>query len=936
MKITIWLAAVVLAATVAHGQVIVGGWATLYKGIDHAVGTNIPGPSSPISIRQVVHCVKVDLSDPDVQLFATPRAPGYVAESRETLSLSVSNLLKNYGLKVAINAGFYDARPGGSDPGAEGIPCEVHGLQISQGNVVSAQDSQNRYCALMFTTDKTPSFAFNNRPPGTNTSGIYTAITGYYPVLTNGVNLWDLYYNDLIATYPDSFIHQAQPRTAVGVSQDNRYLFLMTIDGRQGGYSDGAYDSDTGFWLLQFGAWNGINMDGGGSTSLYRADSCGNPQPLNHSSYVAASNRERYIGSHFGVFAQSLATFIYNANVLPGSTTATINWTTLSNATSQVDYGLTTNYGSSSVLDPTPVTSHEVTLSNLTPAKKYYFRIHSSDGSQDYTQPSCGPFLTTNEFAIAGLAFNLTNAWKFTITGMDATPDWKTPGYKDGAWSNSLGVLWCDDTAYPQPQSPNAAIQFLPLAPAPMPVNSDTYPFITYYLRTRFNFTNNPSGATLTFSNYLDDGAVFYLNGVEIQRTNMPPSPVVITSAMLATSYTCAGGNATCPVVFTLSGDLLTNLVSGTNLLAVEVHNYSARSPDITFGCALSFTVPPPPPSLPFITNIVVVPGETGAVISWTTRSNSSTRVQYGLTQSLGTFTPLDATPRLSHSVTLTNLQLLSHYFFQVISSAGANQYTATNAFSTVPFYNGIVALTNSWNYNTNNLDGTTWQAPAFDDSLWPGGPALLWVDQRQTPNPDVQPEYTPMPWNLVTALPWTTYYFRSAVTLTNTPPPGFSVVFSNFVDDGAVFYLNGAEIQRLRMPPAPEAISNSTFATGKPATDDAVSADVFRLWGSQLTNFVVGTNVLAFEVHNVNATSPDVTFGSSVGLVRALASETAVAITSSNTVVLISWPGSYLTLQQSSAPANTNSWSDVPGPVTTSPFTLTNPSGAKFYRLRN
>ena len=31
-------------------------------------------------------------------------------------------------------------------------------------------------------------FIFKNLPPGTNTAGIYTAVTGYYPIVSNGVN----------------------------------------------------------------------------------------------------------------------------------------------------------------------------------------------------------------------------------------------------------------------------------------------------------------------------------------------------------------------------------------------------------------------------------------------------------------------------------------------------------------------------------------------------------------------------------------------------------------------------------------------------------------------------------------------------------------------------------------------------------------------------
>jgi hypothetical protein len=85
---------------------------------------------------------------------------------------------------------------------------------------------------------------------------------------------------------------------------------------------------------------------------------------------------------------------------------------------------------------------------------------------------------------------------------------------------------------------------------------------------------------------------VFHLNGVEFQRLYMPPPPADITHDTLAEGYPCEDGNATCPLVFTLADATAANLGPGDNVLAVEVHNYALRSPDVTFGCALHYTQP--------------------------------------------------------------------------------------------------------------------------------------------------------------------------------------------------------------------------------------------------------------------------------------------------------------------------------------------------------
>ena len=82
------------------------------------------------------------------------------------------------------------------------------------------------------------------------------------------------------------------------------------------------------------------------------------------------------------------------------------------------------------------------------------------------------------------------------------------------------GVLWADGNGF-NAAVPQESTQ-MPLNPSTLP----TYPYITYYFRTHFTFTNSLAGVTLIFSNYIDDGAVFYLNGAEIYRQNMPAGPV--------------------------------------------------------------------------------------------------------------------------------------------------------------------------------------------------------------------------------------------------------------------------------------------------------------------------------------------------------------------------------------------------------------------------
>ncbi|TCO48953.1 phosphodiester glycosidase family protein [Actinocrispum wychmicini] len=64
---------------------------------------------------------------------------------------------------------------------------------------------------------------------------------------------------------PDDPLH---PRTAVGFSQDGKKMFLLTVDGRQGAFLLGLNLKDLASVLREMGAYNALNLDGGGSTTM--------------------------------------------------------------------------------------------------------------------------------------------------------------------------------------------------------------------------------------------------------------------------------------------------------------------------------------------------------------------------------------------------------------------------------------------------------------------------------------------------------------------------------------------------------------------------------------------------------------------------------------------------------------------------------------------
>jgi len=561
------------AGTESPAATVLNPWVPIFKGIEYAVGTNTPG-SGGFADLEVVYCLRVNLTDPDLSLYASPRYSTYASDYTETAGYTTTNFLKNHGLQVAIAANQFYQYNSTTSPDyllTEGTSFNVDGLFISRGVLVSPQDSAEESAAFLFTSSNSVTFIPTNWPAA-STAGIYTAVSGTYPILYKGVNLGSNYLTS-------GQLSGLNPRTAFGLSQDRHYLFLLVIDGRQSGYSDGAYDWETAAWLKLAGASDGANMDGGGSSCIVVQDTTGLSKPLNHDSASAAVGRERTVGAHFGIYAKPVPGFFTNVTVLSDDTAATMTWTTISAATTQLEYGTTTNMTLLTTSNSTLTTSHAVLLTNLTPNTSYYYAPLASIGTNIYTSPTY--LFTTTNYVTTNMLFDFTNTWTYSTDDLDGL-NWTASSYDDSGWEGSgPGLLWVDN------RGPNSNISDLNTE---MTYNSGGYPYITYYFRTHFNYTNSPVGVALQMQAYIDDGAVFYLNGTEIWSLRMPSAPIL--NSTLASSYPCSG-DATCIDANSVSGSVVTNsLVVGDNVLAVEVHNFNAASPDITFGLAVSLTVP--------------------------------------------------------------------------------------------------------------------------------------------------------------------------------------------------------------------------------------------------------------------------------------------------------------------------------------------------------
>lgn len=161
-----------------------------------------------------------------------------------------------------------------------------------------------------------------------------------------------------------------------------------------------------------------------------------------------------------------------------------------------------------------------------------------------------------------------------------------------------------------------------------------------------------------------------------------------------------------------------------------------------------------------------------------------------------------------------------------------------------------LVPWTQSWKYEKSGTDlGATFYPTAYNDSAWASGGSLLYVETTALTQPFVTSLAPPAAGSLRN-----TYYFRTHFNYAGGLT-GVQLNATVMCDDGCVIYLNGTEVGRFNMPSG-----TVTYATNASTSID--NATEVGLTLTPASALLVGDNVLAVEVHQINATSSDVVWG--------------------------------------------------------------------------
>lgn len=178
--------------------------------------------------------------------------------------------------------------------------------------------------------------------------------------------------------------------------------------------------------------------------------------------------------------------------------------------------------------------------------------------------------------------FPFGSSWRYLDNGSNQGTAWQAASFYDGGWKTGPSQLGYGegDEATVVSYGPNSSAKY-----------------ITTYFRGTFSIADAALYGSYTMRYLLDDGMVVYCNGREVYRRNMPTGSITYTTSAL--------GNAPDDGKTIHSTTLpATAFQTGSNVIAVEVHQDDGQSSDLTFSLEIMGNPvadePPPAPSAGF------------------------------------------------------------------------------------------------------------------------------------------------------------------------------------------------------------------------------------------------------------------------------------------------------------------------------------------------
>ncbi len=233
----------------------------------------------------IAHVLVIDVNTAGLKFLVTPPdANG----DMPLVARTTSDFLTDYDLQIAINGdGFvpwWSHAPWDYYPHV-GDPVTPLGLTASRGKVYAYDSVEDEGLEPTLYFGRKNQLVFNIQPDKT-----YNALSGDRMVVFNGEPVPGLDEEEL------------DPRTAIGKDKSGRHLILVVVDGRQPFYSMGATFTELAGLLIEYGAYEGMNLDGGGSSTMVIEGGIDKPIILNSPIDNYIPGRERPVANHLGIY----------------------------------------------------------------------------------------------------------------------------------------------------------------------------------------------------------------------------------------------------------------------------------------------------------------------------------------------------------------------------------------------------------------------------------------------------------------------------------------------------------------------------------------------------------------------------------------------------------------------------------------------------------
>jgi phosphodiesterase/alkaline phosphatase D-like protein len=416
--------------------------------------------------------------------------------------------------------------------------------------------------------------------------------------------------------------------------------------------------------------------------------------------------------------------------VLPGvGGTASVTWTTNKVATSRIDYGTAAASLTLNVSDPTLATSHSLNLFGLTPGASYFYRVTSVDASGNTASSPVSP--ATASFVENGVSLwapsvtpglldggdsnSLEVGLKFrsdvagAVTGVRFYKAAANTGTHTGHLWTGSGTLLASVTFSGETASGWQQANFA----TPVSIAANTTYVVSYFdpnghysynagyfstgtdnapLHALANGVDGPNAVYLysavsAFPSVGGNAANYWVDTVFVDNVAPLISAVAAVPTATAATITWTTDEAstsrvdyeTSPTALTLNASSAAagtaHSLSLAGLTTGSVYYYRVTSVDSSGNSSTVPTASAAPATFtartsvpPVITAVNVTPGSTTATITWTTDTNSTSRVDYGTAPGALTLNITAASLVTGHSITLTGLTATTTYYYRVTS----------------------------------------------------------------------------------------------------------------------------------------------------------------------------------------------------------------------------------------------------------------------------